>query len=273
MRYKVLVRERDRLADRGQTDSEIDAEIAKILEEFPNLVETKTTVSQSTQQMLAFAETMAGDDPAPGPATTQLAPSAVKAAEDAAKPTDKQTEVPSLPRAKGETGDATTTSASPVSLTEEPSMAAASSPKQPQTKEEKERGERSLARALLALRVVTTIVRMWYDSNAKVTFPPVDQMKIILGAVASALLHLYVVQPCSFFGRLADPSFITAGMHLQFVLTTSLAATHRSRLERIVVYFIREFIPSLCCCFMFYCLTMSFATLAFKARPTYFCFS
>jgi hypothetical protein len=60
-KYKVLLREQDRLRERGTTDGEIETELSRLRSEYPELCELTSHLSAGTTSMLAFAETMAAE--------------------------------------------------------------------------------------------------------------------------------------------------------------------------------------------------------------------
>lgn len=77
-KYKILVRERDRLAEKGQQDAEVTSEISKLLADFPELEEVNTKLSAATSAMLSYAEAMQDPlvEPSPPPVEEKQASAA-----------------------------------------------------------------------------------------------------------------------------------------------------------------------------------------------------
>ncbi len=272
MRYKVLVRERDRLKEAGRPEPEVDAEIEKLIAQFPSLVETKTSVSEATAQMLKFAELMqdeTGSSSAPSSSTVPTA------APPPAKPIEAvpPNPVPATPSsnvvAPAGGSDAPTTSTS-ASL---PSASTASAG-EPEPRPSKNDNSKSFGRAGLILQVIAVTLRMYLDITSRPSFPQKEQGKVLLLAVGAAWLHAYHVDPCGLLGRLVDPTLIVLGLHLQCCIGGYATATTKSRRsfpERFIVYCLRDFLPSLASAFVLYSLAAMSLSFFFDASMTYIC--
>ena len=246
MRYKVLSRELTRLRERGSTDVEIEGELAKIEAEFPEMVQAlggkAPAISKETAQMLNFAETMAQDDqPAEAP---KPKPQPQPSAETTAAPQSAGKEERTTPLLSP-TPDSQTTS--PVEPTPPSGLA------------KKSKGSSwSTAFFLGAVQAVGIAMRVWMDLNARPILPRVSQAKIFLFSFFIAVLHAAVVDPCSIWGRVIDPSLIAVMLHVQFALEPPEGApSKRSFAERIFVYTVREFLPSIVSGFVVYSLTLA----------------
>ncbi|CUG93175.1 Hypothetical protein, putative [Bodo saltans] len=71
-RYKILLREQDRLRERSATDQEIDRELERLRADYPELQEVKSSLSSATASMLAFAESMVEPEGGAAAASTPL---------------------------------------------------------------------------------------------------------------------------------------------------------------------------------------------------------
>ena len=165
-RYKLLMREKDRLAKAGKADSDIDGEIGKLVERFPALAgAVLPQLTQSTVAMLAFAEV-------------------VKAEEEAANAQKPVAE---------ETAQQLPTNHQTSASTEAPSQPA------------KESRGGADARLIGLFGAAAAVLRIWNDLFiARPKIGAVSLAKCLAVAVISAVLHFWVIDRCG-AGVVFDP--------------------------------------------------------------------
>jgi hypothetical protein len=215
-RYKVLMREKARLAKAGQVDADIDEELCKVTERFPSLAERPVPQLQpSTVAMLALGEAVAEEEkaaPASGAAVAEPAPAASEAIPEA-PPKDV-----SLPRREESAADQKSTDQQPATV----------------------QRAKDFKVLLTIVAAASLALRLWNDLFlARPKIAAVSFMKCLSVAVLAALLHFFVLDRCG-LGLLCDPFLYWAAINGQFILKTKAM----SSTERLIVFLLRDSLGS-----------------------------
>jgi hypothetical protein len=253
-RYKVLVREQERLTEKGQRDAQVDSQIAQLVAEFPDLVETKPTISESTKSLLSFGEHMAA---AELPAQPRAA---VAAATDATQPTapnaehgDRCGHSHGVPK-----DDVDAALARPPDVTQ-------GKPRQ---------DEASPANILRAFAVAAVALRVMNDLRARPTTTPAMLGTLAAAAFLVSAFHALVLDElCSWTALATSPTVFVVAAHALVNRTVPQRATksQRSIIERALVYAARDIIPCLAVTWVVYLFGLVFAGVAMQATPKRYC--
>jgi hypothetical protein len=264
-RYKILLREQQRLAAKSQKDSQVDEQIAAIVAEFPELAETTIQVSDGAKAMLAFGESMAvpdGDGKGPSAAGSPSA-SAAPAATAAAPP-----------GASADGGVATTGGPAPATQGKP-------RPDDPSTS--------TLERTFM---VAAVVLRIANDLRARPTTTPLLLLCIVGMSLGTSAMHVTVLGDlCSWLALLTSPTVIAVGFHAiarqqrrraerqqnggepkTVRKSSSVATAVLGLVERLAVFSARDLLPCILVAWVVYLMGIVLCTWAVGRPPRRYCF-
>lgn len=289
-RYKVLLREQDRLHERGQKDPEVDRQLDEILTQFPELRETKAAVSDGTKALLAFGEQMStADDVARAPADPASLSAVALATEsgnakNASDPlnaaqqqqTGQETRVAQPTHAVG--GGNKTCDAEHHRGSEEAYRATRRKQDYP--------SEANLTRALNAAAL---LLRVAGGLRARPSTSPAALFLLVAGAIIAAAAHVVVIHDlCSYAAFFTSPTALVFALHAYLWRLRSRRSARRSksaddsnaaskgptivaRVEAAAIYGVRDVIPTLVVAWVVYLFWMIVSARLTGSTPKRFC--
>lgn len=237
--YKILSRELSRVRERGQSDSELEARVRSLLEQFPELNQVETKVSASAAMTLAYGDIMSSES--------------VQAATVADETLRLSCQGPSPPSGssnvdKVETDILTSSEQLPDGASLQPSS---------QTSSTNQNAVSLLGWVSSALQTAVAI-------RGPPRFPRFLQFSLLIFAATCAIAHrLPGSPPCSRAGSLFDPVGVAVLLHLGFLLS--------KREPHPIVYVVKDFIPSVVSTFVVFACTVLILNVVGWPRVPYFC--